>query len=317
MHGQWQGMPLCNPTLFQCVGDWQKLWFIDVMHPHDLVGNAPHDLQFQCDIQCGPITHKHIAWITAYGLGCFLPGGLVVWTCHIFLVCLADYMSAPPSAMAPCVCNSTRHMRPVIVVLALALRARARKRRHVSAMIIYCCALSTCMAMILFLGSHALTTCITNKMLASSTRANGHRAVVVRQDKCCRGLVSLFPGLEPRQSPHAAPATTCSGTHHVHVVPPCRTPQYIRAAARVYITLFIPLFFGPYYAYVAATANLGYAIVFSIVVRASALNEAGFTALMVWCEQCCFKGTWPRGCRNGLAVTLKRLKLTFKLCSLC
>ena len=46
-----------------------------------------------------------------------------------------------------------------------------------------------------------------------------------------------------------------------------RTPQGFRALARCYVTLFIPIFFGPYYANLRLGIGTPFAVVFAIVVR--------------------------------------------------
>lgn len=50
----------------------------------------------------------------------------------------------------------------------------------------------------------------------------------------------------------------------------CRTPQGIRAASRFYVLLFIPLFFGPYYAWLSDnTHSFAFALFFALLVRPS------------------------------------------------
>lgn len=46
-----------------------------------------------------------------------------------------------------------------------------------------------------------------------------------------------------------------------------RTPQGIRSLARFYIVLFIPLFYGPYWSWVAETTNFAFAFFFSILTQ--------------------------------------------------
>lgn len=47
----------------------------------------------------------------------------------------------------------------------------------------------------------------------------------------------------------------------------CRTPQVVRAAARVYIILLVPLFYGPYYAQVRQeSASFAFALFFAMIV---------------------------------------------------
>ena len=47
----------------------------------------------------------------------------------------------------------------------------------------------------------------------------------------------------------------------------CRTPQGFRALARCYVTLFIPIFFGPYYANLRIGIGTPFAVIIAIVVR--------------------------------------------------
>jgi len=47
----------------------------------------------------------------------------------------------------------------------------------------------------------------------------------------------------------------------------CRTPQGFRALARCYVTLFIPIFFGPYYANLHLGIGTPFAVIIAIVVR--------------------------------------------------
>lgn len=50
----------------------------------------------------------------------------------------------------------------------------------------------------------------------------------------------------------------------------CRTPQVVRAAARVYIILLVPLFYGPYYAQVRQESDsFAFALFFAIIVSSS------------------------------------------------
>ena len=50
-------------------------------------------------------------------------------------------------------------------------------------------------------------------------------------------------------------------------LPVCRTPQGFRALARCYVTLFIPIFFGPYYANLRLGIGTPFAVIIAIVVR--------------------------------------------------
>ena len=47
----------------------------------------------------------------------------------------------------------------------------------------------------------------------------------------------------------------------------CRTPQGFRALARCYVTLIIPIFFGPYYANLRLGIGTPFAVIIAIVVR--------------------------------------------------
>ena len=57
-------------------------------------------------------------------------------------------------------------------------------------------------------------------------------------------------------------------------LPVCRTPQGFRALARCYVTLFIPIFFGPYYANLRLGIGTPFAVIIAIVVRFSQDLEA-------------------------------------------
>ena len=51
----------------------------------------------------------------------------------------------------------------------------------------------------------------------------------------------------------------------------CRTPQGFRALARCYVTLFIPIFFGPYYANLRLGIGTPFAVIIAIVVHLTML----------------------------------------------
>jgi hypothetical protein len=53
-----------------------------------------------------------------------------------------------------------------------------------------------------------------------------------------------------------------------------RTPQGMRSLARFYVVLFIPIFFGPYWAWVAANTDFAFAFFFSI------LTQVALTAVL-------------------------------------
>ena len=61
-------------------------------------------------------------------------------------------------------------------------------------------------------------------------------------------------------------AVTCVSTH-LTVKWLCRTPQGFRALARCYVTLIIPIFFGPYYANLRLGIGTPFAVIIAIVVR--------------------------------------------------
>lgn len=46
-----------------------------------------------------------------------------------------------------------------------------------------------------------------------------------------------------------------------------RTPQGVRSLTRFYLLLFLPIFFGPYWAWVSANTNFGFAFFFSILMQ--------------------------------------------------
>jgi hypothetical protein len=53
-----------------------------------------------------------------------------------------------------------------------------------------------------------------------------------------------------------------------------RTPQGMRSLARFYVVLFIPIFFGPYWAWVATNTDFAFAFFFSI------LTQVALTAVL-------------------------------------
>ena len=57
--------------------------------------------------------------------------------------------------------------------------------------------------------------------------------------------------------------------------------QGVRSLTRFYLVLFLPIFFGPYWSWVAQTTDFGFAFFFSILVRGGRARGTGLMVLLL------------------------------------